>query len=160
MREIKFRAWNKSGKMIQPFHFVASGFTDADWIVWGSTHEEFRKNIENPFPPQQFEIMQFTGHQINKTDLYESDIIREEYAKETGDERNYFVVTWINEWSMFAFLEISEYKKYLEYGAEELDESMFWTFPVLESEFGSRAICGNIYENPELLNSPQLKATK
>jgi hypothetical protein len=96
--------------------------------------------------------MQFTGKLgFNEKELYEGDIVFYEEATDDGDRRYYLVITWIAEWCMFASLHLDEYKKYIEHGADELDENLFWTYPLEESEHFHYA--GNIYQNPELLKN-------
>jgi YopX protein len=104
-------------------------------------------------------VMQFTGHIENEKEIYEGDIFREEIDGNHGDvdEIYYSVVTWIKEWCMFACLIIkdgqNEYQNYLDNGAEMLDESMFWCFPLQIEKYGKRYLAGNIFQNPELLES-------
>lgn len=97
--------------------------------------------------------LQFTGKKcFNDREVYEDDILFYEEETENGDRRYYLVVTWIKEWSMFATLHVSEYKKYLTEGAEALDESMFWTY-TLEG-CGDYHYAGNIWEDPYLIRYP------
>lgn len=104
-------------------------------------------------------VMQFTGHQIAGVDLYEGDIVRvEEDANgvDPADRMNWYVVTWIKEWCMFALLRVGgEYQEYIDEGTDGLDTSMFWTFPldVEDIGFSKHFLCGNIYENENLLNN-------
>lgn len=95
---------------------------------------------------------EYTGFDLGSKKVYEGDILREENE---DNEIFYSVVTWIEEWCMFACLiiknEINEYENYLQGGAGELDKSMFWTFPLIEEEHGKRYLAGNIYEHQNLL---------
>ena len=58
---------------------------------------------------------------------------------------------------MFAWICITdgEYQKYLDEGAESLDEFMFWTYTFNEDDIAKANICGNIHQNPELLRHSQ-----
>lgn len=159
MRELKFRAWTKAKKMqygIVPFQW--------DYCISTMSHKCIGSNgpgflgsggTEAKFEVSGYSIidgvlMQFTGKcGFNKKDLYEGDIVFYEEAEETGDKRYYLVIVWIQEWSMFASLFIDEYKKYIESGIEEIDETMFWTYNLEHSD--NYHYAGNIYENPDLL---------
>lgn len=141
--KIKFRAWEESSK------------TMIDWI--SLTQTIFNRNglslmysmlCNNTIPK-----MLFTEHQVNGVDLYESDILRNTKSDDYEDENEYLVCVFIKEWAMFGLLSIEEYHKYINEGADGLDEYMFWTFPIEDRDNEQRRICGNIYENPELLQS-------
>jgi uncharacterized phage protein (TIGR01671 family) len=96
-------------------------------------------------------VLQYTGKKcFNDKEVYEGDILFYEDESEDEDKRYYLVVTWITEWCMFATLHLDEYRKYLSGGAKELDEVLFWTYPVTESDGYHYA--GNIHQNPELLD--------
>jgi uncharacterized phage protein (TIGR01671 family) len=158
-RDLKFRAWDKRiSKMLKTW--VMDFRASPDYIMvqnewpnnggpakepWGNTREHII-------------LMQFSGHQINGVDVYESDIVRLEENDEGADPEDrmtWYVVTWIKEWCMFALLRVSdEYKEYMADGAGELDTTMFWTFPLdLEDWPNSKHyLCGNIFENSNLLN--------
>jgi hypothetical protein len=98
-------------------------------------------------------VCQFSGHQVNGINLYESDIVRNEKMEDEYDTTEYLVCVFIKEWAMFGLLTIEEYHKYKKEGAEALDETMFWTFPINDKDNEQRRICGNIYSHPELLQS-------
>lgn len=141
-REIKFRAWDAINKHMIPHNLLGIGL----------------KNINNTeYGKKQFTYMQFTGKQLNGVDLYEGDVIRLEESAEgvdPSDEMAYYIVTWISEWCMFVALHReNEYFQHLKNGVVELDEMLFWTFPLdpIDTETSKHFLCGNIYEHPNLL---------
>lgn len=124
MREIKFRGWDGKIMVYNPLSF----------------NQNFKMNS----------LMQFTG-KLDSTneEIYEFDILRITEEAEFGDENHYFIVTWIKEWCMFAALDHTEYNGYLAKGIEAIDETMFWTYNLEESE--QFTICGNIIEHPDYI---------
>lgn len=161
MREIKFRAKRKlNGDWVfGSYHFVGGN----DWCKIIPYDEEEDAVINSYYRVITDTVGEFTGKRLGNVDLYEGDIIREEQYDETNqDEINYYVVVWIKEWCMFACLHVeNEYKQYLAGSIEQLDESMFWTFPLTEEEHHifeeskksfKKFLAGNVHDNPELLN--------
>lgn len=131
-----FRAWDKwNQKMIAP--------NGGDFIGWHGPSNW--KDI--------YEVMLYSGHLVNNVCLYDGDIVRNTKMDESGDENEYLVCCFIKEWAMFGMLTIDEYHNYQKEGAECLDEYMFWTFPIEDKDNEQRRICGNIYENKNLLQS-------
>lgn len=101
---------------------------------------------------EKCEIMQFSGKLgYNKKELHDGDIVFYEEAEENGDKRYYLVIVWIPEWCMFASIFVDEYHKFIKNGALGLDESMFWTYTLEQSEHFHYA--GDIHQNPELLGN-------
>lgn len=157
-REIKFRAWDVNAKIMRddgespngkphmkydvgvlPHHIKSGWVTGIDGL-----------NIQPS--SKDFVLMQFTGKLgFNNCELYEGDIVFYEEAEDGGDKRYYMVIIWIPEWSMFASLHLDEYRKFIEQGAETLDEIMFWTYNLQDSEHYHFA--GTIYSTPDLLNT-------
>jgi hypothetical protein len=148
MREYLFRGkkWDNSewiyGDLIQ------GGEESSIWIL---PIEELRLTEVIKIIPET--VCQFSGHQVNGINLYESDIVRNEKMEDEYDTAEYLVCVFIKEWAMFGLLTIEEYHKYNKEGAEALDETMFWTFPINDIDNEQRRICGNIYSHPELLQS-------
>ena len=100
-------------------------------------------------------IMQYTGlKDKNGKEIYEGDIFRveEDGAEDGTDMIYYLVIVWVKEWTMFATLRTQdEYKKYLIEGVKALDEPMFWTYTLEDTNDRRFYLCGNLYQNPELL---------
>ncbi len=124
MREIKFRAWDKKYKAMASFELM-------------QTNARFA--IDAPLPSGQFVVlprhenivlMQFTGlKDKNGKEIYEGDILLDDTEGETYD---------CVEWNSFngGF------------------DTKYWYSPrELVENAESHEIIGNIYENPELLDS-------
>lgn len=100
--------------------------------------------------------MQFTGFfDKNNVEVYEGDIFR---VEEDGDEIDtqdriyYLVVVWVKEWGMFCTLRIAdEYWDYTHEGIKAIDEPMFWTYTLEDTNDRRFFLAGNVYQNPELL---------
>jgi hypothetical protein len=52
---------------------------------------------------------------------------------------------------MFATLTTHEYQDYQSQGIEALDEPMFWTYTLEDTDSRKFFLCGNLHQNPELL---------
>jgi hypothetical protein len=63
-------------------------------------------------------------------EIFEGDFFRIEDDLGDGNEVEYYVITWIKEWSMFGSLSSTEWQNYKKVGAKCLDEIMFWSFPL------------------------------
>jgi uncharacterized phage protein (TIGR01671 family) len=155
MKDLKLRAWHKIEEkmcevdLIGPGHgaFLIGVIPEEDQVV-GKFYIESQKNGRYCLD-FEFELIQFTGLKDKEgTEIYSGDIFR----IEEDDSIFYVVITWINEWCMFASLLISEYHEYVSSGIEALDEPMFWTYTLEDTDSKKHYLCGNIYKNPELLN--------
>lgn len=148
----KFRAFDKLKKVM-----IAEGFHVIGEVTMFSIIDQYcMENAEGKPLLERYgdiEVMQWTGHQINGVYLYDLDIIRNEKFGEEDEVTEYFVCVYIQEWAMFGLLTVDEYNSYKEDGAEALDYTDFWTFPIDDKENEQRRICGNIYENENLLQT-------
>ena len=151
---MKFRAWITGFLPESPLMRDVYSISFAGYPVESISSISVLRKDNSDFihvPFGCYELIRFTGKKgFNDRELYEGDIVFYEEKTDEGDERYYLVIVWIQEWSMFASLHLDEYKTYLEFGAKELDESMFWTYTLEESEHYHYA--GNIFENVDLLN--------
>ncbi len=122
MREIKFRAWDKS---YEEMIYSAERTYDYGCNAEGSSyHEHFGYLLDD----EDCEVMQYTGlKDKNGKEIYEEDIIY------NSTEEENFVVEWFEEGARYVFSGISvimDFDNCYEYELE---------------------VIGNIYENPELL---------
>lgn len=141
MREIRFRGWDDKRKvMITPYCELRDG------NFWGEDTTNTGICIAHEH------VMQWTGlKDKHGVDVYEGDVFRIEEDEE--DLMIYVVIVWVQEWCMFATLRVEdEYQAYLQGGVSELDEPMFWTYTLEDTNSRKHFLCGNIYSNPELLN--------
>jgi len=92
-------------------------------------------------------LCQYTGHNTCKGNkVWNGTIAFEEQEFDYGDERTYYVCTYISEWSSFVWLPVNEYNAYINRGVEEIDRVF-----LLMSESHRLHHAGNIFDNEELL---------
>lgn len=151
MREIKFRARREEG-------LKDAGKWEYGYYTYEVRYPDSSKSHTiNGWYINPETVGQYTGHKLKDTEIYEGDVIRVEEngdGVDPEDKMNWYVVTWIEEWCMFALLHTkNEFFQYLKDGKAELDEFLFWTFPLSCSKTKPEAyfLCGNIHEHPELL---------
>lgn len=161
MKELKFRAFDKLTKKMSPAFALFGEFTLIGGIhAW--QHEEAESiGIDYGSPQYQdslsrlndLEVMQSTGlEDKNGTLIFEGDIFRIEEETDGIDETLYVVIIWVQEWTMFCTLRtIGEYPDYLDRGIQALDEPMFWTYTLEDTNSRKHFLCGNLYQNAELL---------
>ncbi len=133
MREIKFRAWDKSKKRFIPIAHIK---TDIDNETLTGIKESWNGNN---YTRNEIELMQYTGlnelKHLDGKEVYESDIIKN---IDTGALQ---VVYW----------NIDKGAWYCEYIEDEREDKRIVS---LSDSIGNlNEIIGNIHENPELLKN-------
>lgn len=94
-------------------------------------------------------MSQFSGtHCYAERKVFENDILFEEIETDLGDQRVYYVVTYIEEWGRFALLDYYQYNDYIINGIEffndeEIDYSMFGVEKM--------HYAGNYFDNKDVL---------
>lgn len=133
MRKIKFRAWdNDIGVMItqsRDYHLsvLSADIGENHWD--GSIGEQTAKEAE------RFKIMQYTGRKDkNGADIYDGDLLGI-----PGDPREPVEVFWSDRRSAFLLRNASK----------------TWSEYFSDRNWDDHQVIGNIYENPELLESKQ-----
>ena len=111
-----FRAWNKIVYRYQFFNLEQLVSQDGE-IQW-----------------HIIDIEQSTGKLDKKgKEIFENDFYR--VVSDDDGSMDYYIVTWIKEWSMFATLNSGEYVDYVDNGISAiLDKTMFWTYAIMNSE--------------------------
>jgi uncharacterized phage protein (TIGR01671 family) len=124
MREIKFRAWDKTTlSMFWSLHESVKDSPNWNSVFWGKIDAD----------PDNYDVMQYTGlKDKNGKQIYEGDVIEYvEYHRPEPDSSQLFVVSYNNGGFYLSSLEDNEYDDDLGISPVE--------------------VVGNIYENPELL---------
>jgi len=138
---LKFRMWDKVLKIMV--------YTDFRSFRNWYNHPKGGKVV---FPRQNGDepIMQFTGKIDNKgREIFKHDIYFEEVEHEGGDEREYYICEWINEWSRFCWLHLpGELQNYEDNGVKKLDHTMINTFGL---DVEKMHYAGNRYQNKDLI---------
>ena len=132
-REIKFKAWDEGNKIMHNnFQFINSGNEGNDWVCFISDKQDCDRTngllLNNPYFAQQLKVMQCIGKEDCKANMiYEGDILK------TDSGANMFV-TYREDMTQFV--------------------CRFTTGASMNIE-KSWEIIGNIYQNPELLETVQ-----
>lgn len=158
MREIKFRGWHTgANKMFSAEEMAADQLTLLPTGNFINVHGGSTA-MSTIYQRDKFIPLQFTGlKDKNGKEIYEGDIFRIEEEADGPDRIIYVVVTWVKEWAMFCTLLVEdEYKAYLSIGLKALDEPLFWLYTLEDTNSRKHFLCGNIYQNPELLNDSVL----
>lgn len=123
-REIKFRAWN--GKYMLDASY--GNWVSFDGVPYTEADRYNTPNIEVQ-KAKGYILMQYTGlKDKNGKEIFQSDIL-----KDSGG--HHWVVEWNEDHAFFGLRSIK-----IENSVDPIDNQNMW-------------IVGNIYENPELLNS-------
>ncbi len=131
-----FRIWDAEYKQMRYFNLYDLVFCiDAEQPTL--YHHELSRSIE-----REDKIMQCTGLTDTNGDLiYEGDILKINLDSNPEDEFTFHVVEWKNEFPLFG----------ISPPIEDEHNSLYYA-----TTYVTNYVCGNIYENPELLGSKEL----
>lgn len=135
MRDIKFRAYLWSDR-----------HTNDQWVYSDKDGmEKFWREVR--LWQAHKEIMEFTGlRDKNNKDIYESDIFQYHKNKRLTLPSFKGTVGWLEGYACFAYQIQGEYYKWPFVKHDELDTDFLANMDVI----------GNVWENPELINSPDI----
>lgn len=143
--KIKFRAFDTLSPKMYTGHSLS--ISSDGGLMFLDCDGQWKEDINS-----RFVIMQYTGFKDAKDrEVHEGDVYFSETEYDEGDERAFYIVTWIKEWAMFALLSVSEYNEYLDTGIEHLNDEGV-PYNLEHDSFNRLHYKGDIYTNPELLN--------
>ena len=135
-RPIKFRAWDKSEKIMIP----------ADHWYFSDEFEPFIFSVEAA--QVNFEIMQFTGlTDKNGDEIYERDILKRNFYGHPDDIDCFAVVRFGRGFFDGGIYQFQGF--YLEWNNEQYEQK----WQLIDKEMLESEVIGNIFENPELLET-------
>jgi hypothetical protein len=137
-RVLRFRYW--TGEI-----FITWGFDDDGWFKFPVVPgDEVFRDVEGR-SEQCIGLKDSTGKWV-----FDGDI-----KLDPGDGEEippfYCIMTWIQEWSMFAWLEVGEWELYQLQGVGQLDTTMYWSYPADQDDVSTDTVVGNIHQNADLL---------
>ncbi len=154
-REIKFRGNDLKGNWVYGSLHQGGAFSyilnRENFLERGDMFSLHKPEVHCVDPKS---IGEFTGLNdgVNNP-IYEGDIYRDTIENEEGDEVLYFVCVKVDELGGFVWMDTNEYQIWLinpEMVVNDEDEPPYH----LNKKYCSKIeIIGNIYENPDLLNS-------
>jgi hypothetical protein len=144
-RILKYRVWSEKYGSFLYWGFQESGVDDR--LMFVSPPMSYDLNTVSVLEKSE----QCTGlRDVANKLIYVGDIKRD--PGDGGDLPPYYcVMTWIREWAMFAWLEVSEWEMYQLNGVEALDTTMYWSYPSRATGDDRDEVVGNIHENGDLL---------
>lgn len=147
-----YKAYNKKTKEVEPVLLICFVNRYVDVLP----ERNLEGGSQESWEFDDIELMEWTGFKDKRgKKIYDGDIFRIEESGDGVDEQDkifYLVVTWVKEWGMFCtLLADGEYTKYLQSGVQELDEPLFWTYTLEDTDSKKHFLCGNIYQNKNLI---------
>ncbi len=135
MRDIKFRAWNKSKGVMAIVAHISNLLTVGEYIDVRMNEPDAVTNIEEEWNEGEYILMQFTGLLDKKgKEIYEGDIVSYTWEEDMGQ--------WNKNHAMKATVEWAESKAGF---------APFYRFDDYECRISTVEVIGNIHSNPELL---------
>jgi uncharacterized phage protein (TIGR01671 family) len=131
MREIKFRAWNRTHNYMQDFNSHKSGilYSCGSFDV-SSGYDSLDEPTFEDDTSEEWAIMQFTGLQDNSgVDIYEGDIVESDY--------------YLPDFTEKAEVRYELHDNFGRFGFASGEQDAFC--------YGNLTVIGNIHENKELL---------